>query len=62
VLVTATTVGYGDMRILSHLGYIIAIVSMIWGTMIMSCILVILTNTLTLNTKEEEALSAQRRI
>lgn len=62
VLVTATTVGYGDMRILSHIGYIIAIISMVWGTLIMSCILVILTNTLTLNSKEEEALSSQRRI
>jgi hypothetical protein len=61
-LVTGTTVGYGDMRILTHLGYIIAIVSMVWGTLIMSCVLVILTNTLRLNSKEEEALSAHRRI
>ena len=41
------------MRILSHLGYLIDVVSMIWGTLIMSCILVILINTLTLNSKEE---------
>jgi hypothetical protein len=60
--ITATTVGYGDIRNFSHVGYILNIICMIWGTLLTSCILVILTNTLTLNSKEEEALSSLKRV
>ena len=41
---------------------ILNICCMVWGTLLMSCILVILTNTLTLNPKEEEALCVLKRV
>jgi hypothetical protein len=60
--ITLTTVGYGDLRPYSHLGYIMSVFCMVWGTLLTSCTLVILTNTLTLSSKEEVSLSSLKRM
>ena len=60
--ITNTTVGYGDVRIFTHLGYIVGVCCMIWGTLVMSCILVVLINTLSLNSNEVEALTCIKRV
>jgi hypothetical protein len=60
--ITNTTVGYGDVHLFTHLGYVVEVFCLIWGTLIISCILVVLINTLSMNTKELESLSSLKRV
>jgi|688.fasta_scaffold436491_1 hypothetical protein len=62
ILITTVTVGYGDIRIFSHLGYIISLFCMVWSSLCISATLVILVNTFNLSSKEEAALTTQNRI
>lgn len=46
ILVTITTVGYGDVYAKSHLGRMIAIIAALWGVFYVSLFVVSLMNTL----------------
>lgn len=62
IAITVTTVGFGDFIVRSSVGYAILVFCVLWGTMNISSMVVILVNTLTLNSKETEALQILGRI
>lgn len=55
MILTMTTVGYGDIYPITHLGRLTTVLACIWGMFIMSMIIVALTNIITLNKDEENA-------
>lgn len=55
MILTMTTVGYGDIFPVTHLGRLTTILACIWGMFIMSMIIVTLTNIITLTKEEERA-------
>lgn len=55
MILTMTTVGYGDIYPVTHLGRIATIFACIWGMFIVSMIIVALTDIITLNKEEEQA-------
>jgi potassium intermediate/small conductance calcium-activated channel subfamily N protein 2 len=55
MILTMTTVGYGDIFPVTHLGRLTTILACIWGMFIMSMIIVTLTNIITLTTEEQDA-------
>lgn len=52
ILITTTTVGYGDYFPQTPLGRIIILFVAIWGTLIVSIMLVVVTNTLSMENSE----------
>ena len=55
VVVTMTTIGYGDIYPQTHLGRLVIIVACIWGVFILSLFVVALNNTITLTKEEAKA-------
>lgn len=55
MVLTMTTVGYGDIYPVTHLGRLTTILACIWGMFIMSMIIVTLTNIITLTKEEDDA-------
>jgi potassium intermediate/small conductance calcium-activated channel subfamily N protein 2 len=55
MVLTMTTVGYGDIFPVTHLGRLTTILACIWGMFIMSMIIVTLTNIITLTSEENDA-------
>lgn len=62
VLVTMTTVGYGDIYARSHLGRLIAIITAFWGTLNMSLFVVSLNNILAFTFSESKSYNLLQRI
>lgn len=58
VLVTTTTIGYGDMYPISHMGRFIAIVACVVGMVLVSLFVVALNTTMALDENEDKAYSA----
>ena len=58
VILTMTTIGYGDIFPRTHLGRITCIIACIWGVFILSLFVVALTNTTEFETKEEQVYDA----
>ena len=61
-IITMTTVGYGDIYPRSLTGRIIVVVLIIWGSVIVSLIIVVLTNSLTMVMSERRALTVLNRL
>jgi hypothetical protein len=55
IIITMTTVGYGDISPLSHNGKILAIVVSIWGVFVVSLFVVTLTNMLIFTESEKKS-------
>lgn len=55
-IVTTTSVGFGDVKPLSHYGYILSFICSVFGTFIMSLILIIAILNLRLDQKENETI------
>ena len=58
VIVTMTTVGYGDSVALSHFGRLVSVVVMAFGTLLVSLMTASATSNLTLSSKEARLLEA----
>ena len=61
MVLTMTTVGYGDIFPITHIGRLTTILACIWGMFIMSTIIVTLTNIITLTNEEEAAYNSLER-
>ena len=57
IIMTITTVGYGDVSPNTVLGRVVAVVSAMWGAILISLIVVVTVKIFDLNKKEEQALS-----
>lgn len=57
VIITMTTVGFGDFYCRSHVARFCSVLSIFWGTFLTSLMVVTLTNSMTLDTKEAKAFS-----
>ena len=55
VVVTMTTIGYGDIYPQTHFGRLVIIVACIWGVFILSLFVVALNNTIQLSKEESKA-------
>lgn len=62
ILITMTTVGYGDVYAMSHTGRFIAVVAAFWGVFLLSLFILALLNMFTLNSSEEKAYSLLQRL
>jgi hypothetical protein len=61
-IITMTTVGYGDYYPRTTFGRIIDVVLVVWGTFIVSLMVVVLTNTLNMDQSEKRALIVLNRL
>ena len=61
-IITMTTVGYGDYYPRTTFGRIIDVILVIWGTFIVSLMVVVLTNTLNMDQSEKRALIVLNRL
>jgi potassium intermediate/small conductance calcium-activated channel subfamily N protein 2 len=61
-IITMTTVGYGDFYPRTTFGRIIDVVLVVWGTFIVSLMVVVLTNTLNMDQSERRALIVLNRL
>lgn len=57
-----TTVGYGDYYPRTLIGRLIDVLLVIWGTFIVSLMVVVLTNTLNMDQSEKRALIVLNRL
>ena len=55
ILITITTVGYGDISASSHMGRLIAIIAAFWGVFFVSLFVVALMNMLMFDSSEKKA-------
>lgn len=62
VVITMTTVGFGDFFARSHTGRFAAVLSIFWGIFLTSMMVVTLTNSMTLDAKESRAFNILYRI
>lgn len=62
VIITLTSVGYGDYSPKSDFGRVVAIVIAFWGIFFLSLLVVALTNTLELEESEQRAFVLLRRL
>lgn len=62
VIITMTTVGYGDYFPMTNLGRIIGIITAFWGVFFVSLFVVALTNTLELEESEDRAFILLNRL
>lgn len=62
VIITLTSVGYGDYSPKSDCGRFIAIIIAFWGILFLSLLVVALTNTLELEESEQRAFVLLRRL
>ena len=62
MLITITTVGYGEIRPYTHVGYCCIVMATIFGSLCISGLVLILINALTLNPKEQSGLTAFKRV
>lgn len=61
-IITMTTVGYGDYFPRTTFGRLIDIILVVWGTFIVSLMVVVLTNTLNMDQSEKRALIVLNRL
>lgn len=61
-IITMTTVGYGDYYPRTIFGRIIDVILVVWGTFIVSLMVVVLTNTLNMDQSEKRALIVLNRL
>lgn len=61
-IITMTTVGYGDFFPRTLFGRAIDVLLVIWGTFIVSLMVVVLTNTLNMDQAEKRALIVLNRL
>ena len=57
-----TTVGYGDIYPRTLIGRIIDVILIVWGSVIVSLIIVVLTNSLTMDMSEKRVLTVLNRL
>jgi hypothetical protein len=57
-----TTVGYGDFFPRTAFGRIIDVILVVWGTFVVSLMVVVLTNTLNMDQSEKRALIVLNRL
>jgi len=62
VVVTMTTVGYGDYYPRTHVGRFVTLLVCLWGVFIVSLMVVTLNNILTLSNVEEKSLTVLKRL
>lgn len=48
-MVTITSIGFGDIKVITQAGYIISVLIMVLGTFIIGSILVVIINTIKMN-------------
>lgn len=61
-IITMTTVGYGDFFPRTSFGRIIDVILVVWGTFVVSLMVVVLTNTLNMDQSEKRALIVLNRL
>ena len=61
-IITMTTVGYGDFYPRTLIGRIVDTLLVVWGVFIVSLMVVLLTNTLNMDSSEERALIVLNRL
>ena len=61
-VIAMTTVGFGDYTPITPLGRIVGILCMSWGVLIVSVMVAVLTNTLSLNSKEKQSFVILKRL
>lgn len=61
-IITMTTVGYGDYYPRTTFGRVIDVLLVVWGTFIVSLMVVVLTNTLNMDQSEKRALIVLNRL
>lgn len=61
-IVTMTTVGYGDMYPRTYLGRMVMIMCAIYGTVVFSLLVVVVTNTMNMNSFELQSWTVLRKL
>eukprot|EP00347_Sterkiella_histriomuscorum_P019865 403340011 len=62
ILITMTTVGYGDVYAMSHTGRFIAVIAAFWGIFLLSLFILSLMNMLNLDSSEQKAYNLLQRL
>ena len=62
MVITMTTIGYGDFSAASHMGRVIAIIIAFWGTFYVSLFVVALTNILDFDSPEQKSFMLLSRL
>mmetsp|Transcript_3248 Transcript_3248/g.2795 ORF Transcript_3248/g.2795 Transcript_3248/m.2795 type:complete len:132 (+) Transcript_3248:817-1212(+) len=62
VILTMTTVGYGDFYPRTHLGRVVIFIVCIWGVSVVSLMVVTVTNVLTMTPAQEKSLTVMERL
>lgn len=62
IVITMTTVGFGDFFCRSHMGRFACVISIFWGIFLTSMMVVTLTNSMTLDAKETRAFNILYRV
>ena len=62
ILITMTTVGYGDVYAMSHTGRCIALITAFWGVFLVSLFVISLMNTLNFSSSENKTYNLLQRL